>query len=268
MDLATSGPPHPAQSIAQAVRARRPAVIRDWPMPPELDWVRSDGAGLETLRSRLQGESVLATSMVEDEDGHLTYANPDGPADGSAGLTARMRFDAFASEILDRSARPEAAPLFTQIGDADGMIPELATLMAPFDGPLRRKPAGKWSLWIGSGGQRVNTHYDESENFYFVLIGSKEFQLFPPEQSSNLYPGPHHGGRGGVTESLVDAWNPDAREFPLFAEAQDHSVRYRLAAGDMLYLPKFWWHNVASAGINFSANYWWNEVTPRDPREE
>jgi ribosomal protein L16 Arg81 hydroxylase len=118
---------------------------------------------------------------------------------------------------------------------------------------------------MGSGGHRINTHYDESENFYFVLIGSKEFQLFPPEQSRNLYPGPLHGGHGGVTESLVDPWNPDARAFPRFSEAEDHSVRYRLSAGDMLYLPRRWWHNVASAGINFSANYWWNDVTPRDP---
>jgi hypothetical protein len=267
MDPAGSRPPaaHLAQSIAEAVRARRPAVIRDFPLRSELDWVRSDKAGLKTLGSRLRGVSVLATSTVEDEDGNLRYANPDGPADGSAGLSASMTFDAFASEILDRSARPEAAPLFTQIGDADEVIPELATLMAMFEGPLRRNLSGRWSLWIGSGGQRVNTHYDESENFYFVLMGSKAFQLFPPEQSRNLYPGPPHGGHGGVTESLVDAWNPDARAFPLFSEAAEHSVRYRLSAGDMLYLPKRWWHNVVSTGINFSANYWWNEVTPRDP---
>ena len=176
-----------------------------------------------------------------------------------------MTFDAFASDILDRSARPEAAPLFTQVGDADEIIPELSTLMASFEGPLRRNRSGRWSLWIGSGGQRVNTHYDESENFYFVLMGSKAFQLFPPELSRNLYPGPPHGGHGGVTESQVDAWNPDARKFPRYSEAEEHSVRFRLAAGDMLYLPKHWWHNVASAGINVSANYWWNEAAPRDP---
>ena len=248
-----------AQQVAEAVRAQRPAVIRDFPMPPELDWVRSVSADLKTLGSRLRGTSLLVTSTVEDENGNLSYANPK-PADGSAGLSATMTFDEFVGEILDRSGRPDAAPLFTQIGDADEILPELTTLTAWLEPPLRRNLAGNWSLWIGSGGQRTNTHYDESENFYFVLKGSKQFQLFPPEQSRNLYSGPLHGGRGGVTESRVDAWNPDARAFPLYAEAQHHSVRYSLAAGDMLYLPKCWWHNVAATGINLSANYWWNEA--------
>jgi hypothetical protein len=267
MDLATSGLPtsDPAQLIAEAVIAHRPAVIRDLPLPLELDWVRSDGADLKMLKSRLRDVRILAASTAEDADGIVRYANPDSPADGSTGISTSMTFDEFASGILDRSARPEAAPLFTQIGDADEIIPELSTLIAPFESPLRRNQSSRWNLWMGSGGHRINTHYDESENFYFVLIGSKEFQLFPPEQSRNLYPGPLHEGHGGVTGSLVDAWNPDERAFPRFSAAEDHSVRYRLSAGDMLYLPKHWWHNVASTGINFSANYWWNDVTPRDP---
>ena len=250
--------------IEEAVLARRPAVIRDFPIPPELDWARSGSDGLERLGSRLRDVTVWAASTAEGADGIVRYANPDSPADGSTGFGTEMTFDAFAREILARSGRPEAAPLFTQIGDADEIVPELSVLIAPLERSLRRRQAGRWNLWIGSGANRINTHYDEPENFYFVLMGSKEFQLFPPEQSRNLYPGPLHQGHGGVTGSLVDAWNPDARAFPGFAEAQDHSVRYRLSAGDMLYLPAYWWHNVASIGVNVSASHWWSEGAPRD----
>jgi hypothetical protein len=253
-----------AQLIAEAVLARRPAVIRDLPIPLELDWVRSEQAGLKRLESRLPDVNVYAASTAEGADGIVRYVNPDSPADGSTGFLTSMTFAAFAREILARSTRPEAAPLFTQISGADEIIPELSILIAPLLGPLPRNRSGRWNLWIGSGANRINTHYDEPENFYFVLMGSKEFQLFPPEQSRNLYPGPLGQGHGGVTGSLVDAWNPDERAFPNYAEAQDHSVRYRLSAGDMLYLPACWWHNVASIGVNVSANYWWSEVTPRN----
>lgn len=265
MDLAASALPATglAQIIAEAVRARRPAVIRDWPRPAELDWLRSEQPDLRMLQSRLRDVSLCAASTAEGADGIVRYANPDSPADGSTGFLTSMTFDAFAREILDRSARPEAAPLFTQINEAAALFPELSTLIAPLERALRRNRSGRWNLWMGSGGNRINTHYDEPENFYFVLMGSKEFQLFPPEQSANLYPGPLHEGHGGVTGSLVDAWNPDARAFPRFSEAEAHSVRYRLSAGDMLYLPARWWHNVASTGINLSANYWWSEGTPR-----
>ena len=266
MDLAASGLPASdlAQLIAEAVLAHRPAVIRDLTIPQELNWVRSDKADLKMLKSRFQHVRVWAASTAEGADGIVRYANPNSPADGSTGILTSMMFDEFAREILDRSARPDVAPLFTQLGGADETIPELSTLIAPFERPLRRNQSGQWTLWIGSGGNRINTHYDEPENFYFVLMGSKEFQLFPPEQSRNLYPGPLHGGHGGVTGSLVDAWNPDRRAFPRYSEAEDYSVRYCLSAGDMLYLPKYWWHNVASADMNLSANYWWNEVPPRD----
>lgn len=269
MDLPASALPATdlAQAIEEAVRARRPAVIRDWPLPPALDWVRSEQADLSLLKSRLQDVSIDAASTAEGADGIVRYANPDSPADGSTGFLTSMTFDAFAREILDRSARPEAAPLFTQINEADALFPELSTMIASFESALPRNRSGRWNLWMGSGGNRINTHYDEPENFYFVLMGSKEFQLFPPEQSPNLYPGPLDEGHGGVTGSLVDAWNPDARGFPRFSEAEAHSVRYRLAAGDLLYLPARWWHNVASTGINCSANYWWSEGAPPDPRD-
>ena len=60
MDPAASGLPAAdlAQSIAEAVLAHRPAVIRDLPIPLELDWVRSESAGLKALRSRLRDVSV------------------------------------------------------------------------------------------------------------------------------------------------------------------------------------------------------------------
>jgi hypothetical protein len=253
----------PAQSIAEAVQAHRPTVLRQLPIPPLLDWAGPDGVDFDRLESRLRDLSVFAASTAPDAGGIVRYANPDSPHEGSTGTSSWMKFDVFTSEMLARSAKPEAPPLFTQVTHADGPLPELSALTATFEALLQQDRPGQWNLWFGSGGSRINTHYDDWENFYFVLMGSKRFQLFPPEQACNLYPAPREGGIGGVSGSLVDAWNPDAQAFPLYAEAQAHSLRYSLAAGDMLYLPARWWHNVASDGLNFSANYWWS---PRGPR--
>jgi hypothetical protein len=265
MDLANPAHqlPDPAAWAVDAVRVHRPAVLRGLPIPRELDWVGPGGVDFERLGSRLRNVSVFAVSTAPDAAGVVRYVEPDSPADGTTGISTWMPFDAFAGDILARSAGPEAPPLFTQITQADESLPELWSLTALFESLLAQDRPGQWNLWFGSGGHRINTHYDDWENFYFVLMGSKHFQLFPPEQVANLYPAPREGGIGGVTGSLVDAWNPDTRVFPDYAEAEAHSLRYSLAAGDMLYLPACWWHNVASDGLNFSANYWWSGPMPR-----
>jgi hypothetical protein len=113
MDLAASGLPvgDPAQLIAQAVRAHRPAVIRELPTPPELGWVRSDGTDLKMLKSRLRDVRISATSTTADADGIVRYVDPNSPADGSTGFSTSMMFDEFAREILDRAASEPVEPV-------------------------------------------------------------------------------------------------------------------------------------------------------------
>ena len=115
-------------------------------------------------------------------------------------------------------------------------------------------------IWIGN--QTVTrAHYDLSYNIACVVAGRRRFYLFPPEQLVNLYPGPFDRTIGGVPVSMVDAENPDLSRYPRFAEARKVMQTVELEAGDALYIPYGWWHQVHSLSrFNVLVNYWWDDA--------
>jgi hypothetical protein len=118
------------------------------------------------------------------------------------------------------------------------------------------------SIWIGNR-ITASCHYDVPHNIACCVIGRRRFTLFPPEQISNLYPGPLDPTPGGQAISLVDFSAPDLARFPRFAQALEHASVVELAAGDALYIPSLWWHHVQGLNrFNVLVNYWW-KVTPK-----
>lgn len=115
-------------------------------------------------------------------------------------------------------------------------------------------------IWIGNEAV-TRAHYDLSFNIAAVVAGKRRFFLFPPEQLVNLYPGPFDRTIGGVPVSMVDVSNPDLERYPRFAEAQKAMLTVDLEAGDALYLPYGWWHQVHSLSrFNVLVNYWWDDA--------
>ena len=59
--------------------------------------------------------------------------------------------------------------------------------------------------------------------------------------------------------SPVDMTQPDLVRFPRFARAR--ALTCEIRAGDILYLPSFWWHEVRSKPDphhrNIAVNYWY-----------
>ena len=116
-------------------------------------------------------------------------------------------------------------------------------------------------IWIGNEAV-TRAHYDLNYNIACVVAGRRRFCLFPPEQLVNLYPGPFDRTIGGVPVSMVDVENPDLELYPRFAEAQKAMLTAELEAGDALYIPYGWWHQVHSLSrFNVLVNYWWHETT-------
>lgn len=113
--------------------------------------------------------------------------------------------------------------------------------------------------WIGNA-TTVQTHFDTSENLACVVLGTREITLFPPEQLSNLYPGPLETAPGGVVLSLTSLDDPDFEAHPRFERALKTAQRVVLNAGDALYIPFGWWHHVrATSPLNMLVNYWWDD---------
>jgi len=103
---------------------------------------------------------------------------------------------------------------------------------------------------FGMRGVIAENHYDGSRNMVALLGGERRYILAHPDQCTPLYllPKGHPSGR----HSAVDWSNPDWEAFPDFAGARANEIV--MQAGDVLYLPTFWFHYIISLEINFQCN--------------
>eukprot|EP01064_Diplonema_japonicum_P001966 TRINITY_DN11292_c0_g1_i1.p1 TRINITY_DN11292_c0_g1~~TRINITY_DN11292_c0_g1_i1.p1 ORF type:complete len:329 (+),score=81.77 TRINITY_DN11292_c0_g1_i1:99-1085(+) len=132
------------------------------------------------------------------------------------------------------------------------------------------------NFWMGSDATVSSMHRDHYENLYAVVRGSKTFTLVPPWESSFIPYTEHkegmwkEDGEGSFkVEPLdssvkwvdVDPSDPNAAEkYPLWANA--HPLTVTVEAGDVLYLPSTWYHEVSQCGdddgVTIAVNYWWD----------
>jgi len=116
------------------------------------------------------------------------------------------------------------------------------------------------SIWIGNA-SLVSCHFDAPKNLACCAAGNRRFTLFPPDQIDNLYPGPLEPTPGGQVISMVNFKNPDFDKHPRFRDAMAAGEVAEMEAGDAVYIPSMWWHQVeALSAFNVLVNYWWNTV--------
>lgn len=107
-------------------------------------------------------------------------------------------------------------------------------------------------LWLSNGGTSSVIHVDTDENLLCVLHGAKTLLLVSP-----LYSHQVHADESGILGvSGIDPLAVDFEQFPLAK-----NIRYELAqvyAGDLIYIPQFWWHHVIShSGRQQAVALWW-----------
>lgn len=108
------------------------------------------------------------------------------------------------------------------------------------------------NLWVGGIGCDSGLHYDFNNNFYYQVSGSKELSLFSPDDSIYLYPS-QQKTTNHVSE--IQLYNIDHKRFPLFEKATWY--KGIIEAGDVLYIPPYWWHDLLILETSISVNYWW-----------
>lgn len=123
-------------------------------------------------------------------------------------------------------------------------------------------------MWLGNR-SCISAHYDLPDNLACNVVGKRRFTIFPPSELKNLYIGPRDYTPAGRPISLVDVRNPDYDRFPLYRGAEKQAVVVELDAGDALFLPTMWWHNVEGVSdLNILVNYWWRNVPAHTPSPE
>ncbi|XP_029795301.1 HSPB1-associated protein 1 isoform X1 [Suricata suricatta] len=111
------------------------------------------------------------------------------------------------------------------------------------------------TLWIGSMGAHTPCHQDSYGcNLVFQVQGRKRWHLFPPEDTAFLYPTRIPYEESSVF-SKINVVNPDLKRFPQFCKARRHVVT--LNPGQVLFVPRHWWHYVESIDpVTVSMNSW------------
>lgn len=223
-------------------------LVRDWPVV---------GVG-ESPRALI---AYLATfdigARIEAFFGDPSIAGKYYYADGLQGFNFERRTLGFLEAlraILDAVENPGRASVYAGSVPCKDCLPGFAAAH-----PLPLLPAEVAPrIWLGTA-SNVSSHYDTFDNLACVFAGRRRFTLYAPELIGRLYVGPIDNTMAGAPVSLAASSPADDARFPLFREVRDQAWVCELGAGDALYLPKLWWHQVEStAACNGLVNYWWD----------
>ncbi|XP_034692267.1 uncharacterized protein LOC117919243 [Vitis riparia] len=134
---------------------------------------------------------------------------------------------------------------------------QLATLIEDIQTPafLETKTLASINLWMNSAQARSSTHYDPHHNLLCIIAGCKQVVLWPPSASPLLYPMPIYGEASN--HSSVALEEPDFSIHPRAEHSMKHSQKVILHAGDALFIPEGWFHQVDSNDLTIAVNFWW-----------
>lgn len=241
------------QTLLEKIVARQqPAVLRGFVShwPAVTHGLQSTESISTYLKSFDNGTPVHAIMTAPEEKGRVHYnENMTGfnfaknklPISAIIDLLTRYRNGKNPPCVAAQSAIiPDCLPGFEQ----QNTLPFLDEAIKP-------------RIWIGNT-ITVPAHIDDANNIACVISGKRRFTLFPPEQVTNLYIGPIDYHPAGAPISMVRCHTPDLQRFPDYPKALAAAQVAELEAGDALYIPPVWWHQVESVGaLNILVNYWW-----------
>jgi ribosomal protein L16 Arg81 hydroxylase len=227
-------PPSTEEFVRRYVAPRRPVIIvgamEDW--PARLLW------SAESLAARFCERPVPVASVAERR-----VIN-----DPAMGIPYREEALGACIERLQSGCPVDGYAMFL----LEQTLPELEDdLRTPSFAP--RAPWAIRKFWLSAADTRSPLHMDLPDNLFAQFVGRKRVTLYSPSQELRLY---RHAPWSRIPQvSRVDAEDPNLARFPRFARAR--SVRCVVAPGELLYIPRFWWHQVRSLEFAVSVNYWW-----------
>lgn len=217
-----------------------PAIVTD----ATADWGMSGQWSPEYLTS-LIGDKVVPVAV--SATGKYSY-DPSGKGTSESYSEERMTFAEAARHV---AAGDGGRQLYMMQQSVPKQFPEL----------MKNIRVPQWvpnvletsiNLWFGRSSV-TPLHYDATNNFFAQQYGEKHWTIFSPADTPNVYPHPMSSKMAHL--SSVDPDHVDPQAHPNFRMARP--IRFTVKAGELLYLPAFWWHQVRSPHVSTSVSIWW-----------
>lgn len=131
---------------------------------------------------------------------------------------------------------------------------------------LNGRDGAESTLWLGSEGAYTNCHYDAyGYNLVAQIYGRKRWVLFAPSDTQYLYPTRVPYEESSIF-SQVDIKSPGLEAHPKIKMTNVYEVI--LEPGQILYVPRHWWHYVECLEPAISVNTWVELEIDRESRFE
>lgn len=133
-------------------------------------------------------------------------------------------------------------------------FPELATEVQRPSYVRHEKPLTEVMYWGLKQFSQLHYHPLGSATLC-LLYGSKHVWLYAPDQTRYLYKYPWYSKKFNM--SLTTSATPDPARFPKFAHAKGIDVVVK--AGELLFIPIYWWHAIQNEEMNIAVVYFWRK---------
>ena len=170
-------------------------------------------------------------------------------------LAAAADGNSSGGEEEDQEVPPEHMAYMAQAAVPELLREEAGDVDAPaICGALGRGDQFARMAWIGPRGTVTPLHRDPYHNCLCQVAGAKRVLLYSADDEERLYP--IRGDPTRANSSQVDAEAPDLALFPAFGDVE-RAWSVEIEAGDLLYIPRRWWHHVRSLSKSTSVSFWW-----------
>ena len=113
------------------------------------------------------------------------------------------------------------------------------------------------NLWMNLQSAISTLHYDASHNLLMLVEGTKEIKIIAPCHTAKLHPVP--ASDENPNHSTLSPVKVDE----IMKELNEYAYTITLNAGDVLFIPQGWWHQVHSSPCSMALNFWFDITIPK-----
>ena len=200
-------------------------------------------------QGQTKGRPYLPVAPYLRELGKVALDTPD-PAAGLLPLNRRQALQAGERFYLNWAHMQSFKPTTLYLAQWDilkkfsGLRDDLhVKALWPDKSSLQRRYTWEY-IFMGPANTVTGLHNDFPHNWFCQFRGTKEFILFPNDQSQHMCPALKYDWGATLSDVNVSRLHEQTKELSTFEKA--HGIYARVEAGDALFIPRRTWHSAIS----------------------